>query len=51
MLIRCMCTVHEEKIQNFVTLEAYHGGYTVLYNNTFQPVKNKFQVQRVQAET
>jgi hypothetical protein len=31
-------------------LEAYHGGYTVLYNNAFQPIKNEFQGQSVQAE-
>jgi len=33
-----------------VSLEAYHGGYSVLYNNTFQPIKTEFQGQRVQAE-
>lgn len=38
------------KDECFVILEAYHGGYTVLYNNTFQPIKNEFQGQRVQAE-
>ena len=32
-----MCIVHDEC---FVIPEAYHGGYTVLYNSTFQPIKN-----------
>jgi len=34
-----------------VSLEAYHGGYTVLYNNTFQPIKNESQGQSVQVES